>query len=44
MAGFQEFIGNAFLWLSLGLLGQMASLKEKSDDFSTLNYNFSKKR
>jgi hypothetical protein len=43
MAGFQEFIGNAFLWLSLGLLGRMASLKEKSDVFSTLNYNFSKR-
>jgi hypothetical protein len=43
MAGFQEFIGNAFLWLSLGLLGRMASLKGKSDVFSTLNYNFSKR-
>jgi hypothetical protein len=37
MVVFQEFIGNAFLWLSLGLLGRMASLKEKSDDFSTFN-------
>ena len=34
MAGFQEFIGNAFLWLSLGLLGRMTYFRESPKAFS----------
>ena len=35
MAGFQEFIGNAFLWLSLGLLGRMVFLKENENSLKS---------